>query len=54
MARLKLCLFGPPREELASTVNGDVPEWIESLYESYGTTAEAAPATRTCRPSFGQ
>lgn len=45
MARLKLCLFGTPRDELASTVDGDVPEWIERLYESYGTTADAAPAS---------
>jgi len=33
VARLKLCLFGPPRDELASTVDGEVPEWIERLYE---------------------
>jgi hypothetical protein len=26
-------------------VDGDVPEWIERLYESYGTTADAAPAS---------
>jgi len=45
VARLKLSLFGPPREELANTVDGEVPEWIEALYESYGTTAEAAPAS---------
>jgi hypothetical protein len=45
VARLKLCLFGPPREELAGTVDGEVPEWIERLYESYGTTADAAPAS---------
>ena len=45
MARLKLCLFGTPRDELASTVDGDVPEWIDRLYESYGTTAETAPAS---------
>ena len=45
MARLKLCLFGIPRDELASTVDGEVPEWIERLYESYGTTAESAPAS---------
>ena len=45
MARLKLCLFGTPRDELAGTVDGDVPEWIERLYESYGTTAGSAPAS---------
>ena len=45
MARLKLSLFGTPRDELASTVDGDVPEWIDRLYESYGTTAETAPAS---------
>ena len=45
MARLKLSLFGVPRDELASTVDGDVPEWIVRLYESYGTTADSAPAS---------
>ncbi len=45
MARLSLSLYGPPREELAGTVDGDVPEWIERLYESYGTSADAAPAS---------
>ena len=45
MARLKLWLFGPPRDELADTVDGDVPEWIERLYESYGTTPDSAPAS---------
>ena len=45
MARLKLGLFGTPRDELAATVDGEVPEWIERLYESYGTTAETAPAS---------
>ena len=45
MARLKLSLFGTPRDELASTVDGDVPEWIDRLYESYGTSAESAPAS---------
>jgi hypothetical protein len=45
MARLKLALFGTPRDELADTVDGDVPEWIERLYESYGTTADSAPAS---------
>ena len=45
VARLKLSLFGPPREELASTVDGEVPEWIDRLYESYGTTADSAPAS---------
>jgi hypothetical protein len=45
VARLRLCLFGTPRDELASTVDGDVPEWIDRLYESYGTTAGAAPAS---------
>src|SRR3982074_2273664 len=45
VARLTLSLFGPPREELASTVDGEVAEWIERLYESYGTTADSAPAS---------
>jgi hypothetical protein len=45
MARLKLGLYGTPRDELANTVDGDVPDWIESLYESYGTSAERAPAS---------
>jgi len=45
MARLKLGLFGTPRDELAATVDGEVPEWIERLYESYGTTPESAPAS---------
>ena len=45
MARLKLGLFGTPRDELAATVDGEVPEWIERLYESYGTSAERAPAS---------
>jgi hypothetical protein len=45
VARLKLGLYGTPRDELASTVDGDVPDWIESLYESYGTSSERAPAS---------
>ncbi len=45
MARLKLSLYGQPRDELASTVDGDVPEWIDRLYESYGTSADSAPAS---------
>ena len=45
MARLKLGLFGTPRDELAATVDGEVPEWIQRLYLSYGTTAETAPAS---------
>lgn len=45
MARLKLSLFGTPRDELASTVDGDVPEWIDRLYESYGTSPDSAPAS---------
>ena len=45
VARLKLGLFGTPRDELAATVDGEVPEWIERLYESYGTSAETAPAS---------
>jgi hypothetical protein len=45
VAQLKLALFGTPEDELASTVDGDVPEWIERLYQSYGTTAEVAPAS---------
>lgn len=45
VARLKLGLFGTPADELANTVDGEVPEWIERLYESYGTTAESAPAS---------
>jgi len=45
MARLKLGLFGTPRDELAGTVDGEVPEWIERIYQSYGTTAGSAPAS---------
>ena len=45
VARLKLGLYGTPRDELASTVDGDVPDWIESLYESYGTSSDRAPAS---------
>jgi hypothetical protein len=45
MATLKLALYGPPRDELARTVDGDVPEWIHRLYASYGTSAERAPAS---------
>jgi hypothetical protein len=45
MARLKLGLYGTPRDELANTVDGDVPDWIESLYDSYGTSSERAPAS---------
>ena len=45
MARLKLDLYGTPRDELANTVDGDVPDWIVSLYETYGTSAERAPAS---------
>jgi len=45
MATLSLGLFGTPRDELADTVDGDVPEWIERLYQSYGTTATSAPAS---------
>jgi len=49
MATLKLALFGTPRDELARTVDGEVPEWIQRLYASYGTTAEAAPASASVR-----
>ncbi len=49
MATLKLALFGTPRDELAGTVDGDVPEWIQRLYASYGTTAETAPASASVR-----
>jgi len=45
VARLALGLFGTPRDELASTVDGNVPEWIDRLYESYGTSADSAPAS---------
>jgi hypothetical protein len=45
VARLKLGMFGTPEDELAQTVDGDVPEWIERLYLSYGTTSETAPAS---------
>jgi len=45
VAQLKLGLFGTPRDELASTVDGEVPEWIERLYQSYGTSADSAPAS---------
>ncbi len=45
MATLKLGLFGTPSDELAQTVDGEVPEWIERVYQSYGTTAAKAPAS---------
>jgi hypothetical protein len=45
MARLKLGLFGTPRDELAATVDGEVPEWIERVYASFGHTHEDAPAS---------
>src|SRR5437899_10297906 len=45
MATLKLGLFKTPRDELADTVDGDVPEWIERIYQSHGTTATSAPAS---------
>jgi hypothetical protein len=45
MARLRLALFQTPRDELAATVDGEVPEWIERLYLSYGTSSESAPAS---------
>jgi hypothetical protein len=45
MATLKLELFGRPRDELAATVDGEVPEWIERLYRSYGTSSRTAPAS---------
>lgn len=49
MATLKLALFGTPRDELARTVDGEVPEWIQRLYASYGTTSETAPASASVR-----
>lgn len=49
MATLKLALFGTPRDELARTVDGDVPERIQRIYASYGTTAETAPASASVR-----
>src|SRR5437764_8464579 len=45
VAHLTLGLFGTPRDELAATVDGEVPEWIERLYQSFGTSAESAPAS---------
>jgi hypothetical protein len=45
VARLTLGLFGTPRDELAATVDGEVPEWIVRLYDTYGTTAQTAPAS---------
>lgn len=45
MARLKLGLFGTPRDELADTVDGEVPEWIERIYYSFGHTSKDAPAS---------
>ncbi|HYM49259.1 MAG TPA: hypothetical protein VET65_01690 [Candidatus Limnocylindrales bacterium] len=45
MATLKLGLFRTPRDELAATVDGEVPEWIERLYRSYGTSSRTAPAS---------
>jgi hypothetical protein len=45
VATLKLALFGTPRDELSATVDGEVPEWIERIYESFNTTAAHAPAS---------
>jgi hypothetical protein len=45
VARLKLGMFGTPEDELAQTVDGDVPQWIERLYFSYGPTSEMLLAT---------
>jgi hypothetical protein len=45
VATLKLSLFGTPRDELAATVDGEVPQWIERVYESFGTSSERAPAS---------
>ncbi len=49
MATLKLAVFGTPRDELARTVDGEVPEWIQRLYAGYGTTAETVPASHSVR-----
>ncbi|HYS29487.1 MAG TPA: hypothetical protein VEQ12_08285 [Candidatus Limnocylindria bacterium] len=38
-----------PRDELARTVDGEVPEWIQRLYAGYGTTAETVPASHSVR-----
>jgi hypothetical protein len=43
VATLTLGLFGTRLDELANTVDGDVPEWIERLYQSYGTACENSP-----------
>src|SRR5437868_14527388 len=45
VALLAVGLFGLPRDELAGTVDGDGPEWIDRLYQSYGTSADSAPAS---------
>jgi hypothetical protein len=45
MATLKLGLFESPRDELAATVDGEVPDWMQRLYRSFGTSAETAPAS---------
>jgi hypothetical protein len=45
MATLRLRLFGTPRDELAATVDGEVPDWIERVYRMYGVTSENAPAS---------
>jgi len=49
MATLKLAPFGTPRDELARTVDGEVPEWLHRLYASYGRTAGTAPARAPVR-----
>src|SRR5947207_14188815 len=50
VALLALGLFGLPRDELAGTVDGAVPEWIDRLYDSYGTSADSAPASVSVLP----
>ncbi|MEA2645835.1 MAG: hypothetical protein QOE92_918 [Chloroflexota bacterium] len=43
MATLKLGLFARPDEEIERTRVGDVPQWIERIYSSYGVSRRDAP-----------
>ncbi len=43
MATLKLGLFARPDEEIEATRLGDVPQWVERLYASYGVSRAEAP-----------
>ncbi len=43
MATMRLRLYQRPLEELRQTVEGDVPRWVQRIYQSYGRTVADAP-----------